>query len=49
MVVLRILGLANEPMSINDLLLKMGEGFKERSVRRWLNLLVAEGVIKKVG
>jgi len=47
--VLRQLGLESEPISMPDLLTKLGEGFKERSVRRWLSLLVREGMIRKVG
>ena len=30
-------------------MLRLGKGFKERSVRRWLGLLVEEGAVKKIG
>lgn len=49
MAVLRQLGLESEPISLPELLLKLGEGFRERSVRRWLVLLVQEGAVKKAG
>lgn len=49
MMVLRLLGLEFEPISLHDLLTKLGESFKERSVRRWLYLLVEEGAVKKIG
>lgn len=49
MTVLRQLGLEAEPISLPVLLTKLGTGFKERSVRRWLDLLVQEGAVKKIG
>ena len=49
MAVLRQLGLESEPISLPELMLSLGEGFKERSVRRWLNFLVEEGAVKKIG
>lgn len=49
MAVLRQLGLESEPISLPELMLQMGEGYKERSVRRWLGLLVKEGTVKKIG
>lgn len=49
MAVLRQLGQESEPISLPDLLVKLGEGFKERSVRRWLNLLIDEGAVEKIG
>lgn len=49
MAILRQLGLESEPISLPELMLKLGEEFKERSVRRWLGLLVEEGVVKKIG
>ncbi len=49
MAVLRQLGLESEPISLPELMLRLGKGFKERSVRRWLSLLVQEGVVNKVG
>ncbi len=48
-VVLRQLGLECDPISLPELMVRLGEDFKERSVRRWLNLLVAEGTVKKIG
>lgn len=47
--VLRQLGLEAEPISLPDLFTKLGEGFKERSVRRWLSLLIQEGAVQKIG
>ncbi len=49
MLIMRQLGLESEPISLNDLLIKLGSGFKERSTRRWLALLVLEGSVRKVG
>lgn len=49
MAVLRQLGLESEPISLPELMLRLGEGFKERSVRRWLGFLVDEGSVKKMG
>jgi hypothetical protein len=49
MAVLRQLGLQSEPISLPELMLRLGERFKERSVRRWLGLLVEEGAVKKIG
>ena len=49
MAVLRQLGLESEPIGLPELMLRLGEGFKERSVRRWLGLLVEEGSVKKIG
>ncbi|MCP5491767.1 MAG: Fic family protein [Chlamydiales bacterium] len=49
MAVLRQLGLESEPISLPDLLAKLGDGFKERSVRRWLDLLIQEGAVTKIG
>lgn len=47
--VLRQLSQESEPISLLDLLLKLRSDFKERSIRRWLNELVEEGMIKKIG
>lgn len=47
--ILRELGMESEPITLSELLIKLGGGFKERSVRRWLSLLVHEGVVKKIG
>lgn len=49
MFILRKLGMESEPISLPSLLIKLGDDFKERSVRRWLSLLVREGTVKKVG
>jgi fido (protein-threonine AMPylation protein) len=49
MAVLRQLGLESEPVSLAELMLQMGEGYKERSLRRWLGLLVEEGTVKRIG
>jgi Fe2+ or Zn2+ uptake regulation protein/voltage-gated potassium channel Kch len=49
MAVLRLLGEEAEPIGLPDLLYKLGEHVKERSVRRWLQLLVEEGVVQKIG
>lgn len=49
MAVLRQLGLEPEPISLPELMIRLGEGFKERSVRRWLGLLIEEGAVKKIG
>ena len=49
MIVLRELGLQSEPISLPALMLRLGKGFKERSVRRWLGFLIKEGEVKKIG
>jgi hypothetical protein len=49
MAVLRQLGQESEPITLSDLLKKLGNEFKERSLRRWLNQLVQEGAINKTG
>jgi prophage maintenance system killer protein len=49
MIILRQLGLETEPISLPDLMLRLGKNYKERSVRRWLELLVKEGVVIKIG
>src|SRR5690348_9990038 len=48
MIVLRQLGLESEPIGLPELMHKLGETFKERSVRRWLHCLVEEGAVKKL-
>jgi DNA-binding IclR family transcriptional regulator len=45
--VLRQLGQESEPISLSNLLHKLGNQFKERSVRRWLSELIQEGIVKK--
>lgn len=37
------------PVALPQLLFKLGENFKERSVRRWLHELVQEGSVQKIG
>jgi predicted HTH transcriptional regulator len=49
MMALRLLGLEFEPISLPELMHRLGESFKERSVRRWLHLLVEEGAVRKIG
>jgi fido (protein-threonine AMPylation protein) len=49
MAILRQLGLESEPISLPELMLRLGKEFKERSVRRWISLLVQEGVVNKIG
>lgn len=49
LMILRLLGLEFEPIRLSELMDRLGEGFKERSVRRWLRLLVEEGTVKKIG
>lgn len=49
MAILRQLGLESEPISLPELMFRLGATFKERSVRRWLNLLIETGAVKKIG
>jgi len=49
MALLRLLSLESEPISLSDLLHKLDKDLKERSVRRWLEQLLQEGVIEKIG
>jgi prophage maintenance system killer protein len=49
MTILRLLGIESEPISLLELMQRLGKGFKERSVRRWLSLLVEDGAVKKMG
>jgi prophage maintenance system killer protein len=49
MAVLRLLGLESAPISLPNLIEKLGDGFKERSVRRWLDLLIQDGAVEKIG
>ena len=39
----------NSPISLNELLFKLGKEFAERSLRRWLVELEAQGLVKKSG
>ena len=38
-----------EPINLFDLIKKLPEEFKERTVRRWLNQLILEGKVEKIG
>jgi fido (protein-threonine AMPylation protein) len=49
LIILRLLGQENEPISLADLLPKLDGKFKERSVRRWLSELIQDGSIQKIG
>lgn len=49
MALLRQLGLESHPISLPNLILKLDDSFRERTVRRWLNLLVLEGAVCKIG
>lgn len=49
MAVLTALRQENNFLSLHELLLKLGSNFKERSTRRWLSLLVNEGLVEKTG
>lgn len=47
--VLSQLGKEPAPISLPELLIKLGQRFKERSLRRWLNELIEEGSVIKTG
>ena len=47
--ILRQLGQESEPITLGELVDKLRLGFSIRTFRRWLNELVAEGVIQKSG
>jgi prophage maintenance system killer protein len=49
MMILRLLGLEFEPIGLPEVMHRLGGSFKERSVRRWLHLLVEEGEVRKIG
>ncbi len=49
MAVLMALRHHNRPMTLRELLEILGETFAERTMRRWLNELTSEGVVKKRG
>lgn len=49
MSVLHQLSQEAEPVGLPDLIKKLGEGFVERSVRRWLADMVTEGLVEKLG
>ena len=45
----KILQQQNQPLSLPELLLLLGPGYAERSVRRWLSHWVKENVVEKTG
>ena len=47
--VLHILSREWEPISLPELLKKLGPGYAERTVRRWVNEMVEEGILEKIG
>jgi DNA-binding transcriptional ArsR family regulator len=47
--VLRFLGQEGGPVSLNEILTKLNSDLKERTVRRWLDELVREGLVEKTG
>jgi Fic family protein len=47
--VLRLLSQESNPTRLPELLKKLGRDFKERTVRRWLNEMVLEGLVEKTG
>ena len=49
MAVLSALRKKNSPASLNELMELLGPAFAERTVRRWLNDMVTEGLIIKTG
>lgn len=38
-----------EAVSLPELLLKMGDGFTERTVRQWISEMAQEGLVMKLG
>jgi hypothetical protein len=49
MIVLHQLSQESEPISLLELLEKLGSEFPERSVRRWLSEMIVEGFVEKIG
>lgn len=47
--VLRHLSQISDPIGLPGLMLELRGDFKERSVRRWLNQLIKEGLVRKIG
>jgi hypothetical protein len=47
LVVLHQLSQEIEPINLPDLLKKLGEGYSERSVRRWLAEMINTGLVEK--
>jgi Fic family protein len=46
---LHLLSKEAEPIALPELMEKLGEGFSERTVRRWLAEMTQEGVVEKLG
>ncbi len=49
MAVLRYLSQATEPVSLKNLIEKLGKEYNERTVRRWLQEMIQDGLIEKQG
>ena len=49
MAVLMVLRKNNSPMTLKGLLEALGPDFIERTTRRWLNEMISEGLVKKLG
>ncbi|MBF8262392.1 MAG: Fic/DOC family protein [Parachlamydiales bacterium] len=49
MAVLHQLSLESDPICLNEILEKLGQGYVERSVRRWLAEMIQEGLVEKIG
>ncbi len=49
MAVFHLISQQTQPLGIQDLLLALGTGYVERTVRRWLSEMVAEGVLERIG
>lgn len=49
LMLLRVLGQCSEPLKLEEVIRYLGGDFKERTVRRWLNQLIEEGNVKKLG
>lgn len=49
LIILEKINQETAPISLPELLSKLGSEFKERSVRRWLNELIEEGLAQKSG
>lgn len=49
MAVIELLGRQTQPIGIRDLLSLLGDGYPERSVRRWLSEFIEKGKVVKIG
>lgn len=49
MALLQLLGEESEPISLNQLTIKLNNSVADRTVRRWLQELIEEGLVKKSG